>query len=92
MVWIKLSQAYLMCMIIENAGLSEQETKFVLSDVVKTKKDTLYEQMRNSMKKYLIGLNGEENDHAAGITFKKDTSFLYLNSKGRGIRPQAGSW
>ena len=64
----------------------------MLSDVDKTKKDTLYKQTRNSMKKYLIGLNGEENDHTAGITFKKDASVLYLNNRGRGIRPQAGSW
>ena len=55
----KLPQAYFMYMIIENAGLSEQETKFVLSDVDKTKKDTLYKQTRNLMKKYLIRLNGE---------------------------------
>ena len=40
----KLPQAYLMYMIIENAGLSEQEVKFVLSDVDKSKKDTLYDQ------------------------------------------------
>ena len=58
-----------MFMIIENAGLSEQEVKFVLSDVDKTKKETLYEQTRNSMKKYLIGLNGEEND-SSGILHK----------------------
>ena len=34
----KLPQPYLMFMIIENAGLSDQETKFILSDVDKSKK------------------------------------------------------
>ena len=71
----KLPQAHLMYMIIENAGLSEQETKFMLSDVDKTKKDTLYEQTRNSMKKYLIGLNGEKNNHVAGSHLRKTLQF-----------------
>ena len=87
----KLPQPYLMYMIIENAGLTEQEVKFVLSDVDKTKKDTLYDQTRNAMKKYLIGLNGEDKD-SSGIVHKPDTSVMYLNNKGRLIRPQAGSW
>ena len=47
----KLPQPYLMYMVIENAGLSEQEIKFILSDIDKTQKDTLYEQTRTSMKK-----------------------------------------
>ena len=34
----KLPQPYLMFMIIENAGLSDHETKFILSDVDKSKK------------------------------------------------------
>ena len=63
----KLPQPYLMFMIIENAGLSDQETKFILSDVDKSKKDTLYEQTRNSMKKYLIGLNGESEEDSGLI-------------------------
>ena len=78
-------------MIIENAGLSEQEVKFVLSDVDKTNKATLYEKTRNSMKKYLIGLNGEEND-SSGSLHKMDSSIMYMNSKGRLIRPQANNW
>ena len=92
----KLPQPYLMYMIIENAGLSEQEIKFILSDVDKTQKDTLYEQTRNSMKKYLIGMNGENGEESAtvepGVKLKSDHPVLYMNSRGRNLRPQAGTW
>ena len=64
-------------MIIENAGLSDQETKFVISDVEKTQKDTLYEQTRNSMKKYLIGLNSEKDD-GSGLKIVTDTPATYV--------------
>ena len=87
----KLPQPYLMFMIIENAGLSEQEIKFILSDVDKSKKDTLYDQTRNSMKKYLIGLNGEDGEEL-GLKLKTDNSVMYMNNRGRNLRPQAGSW
>ena len=87
----KLPQPYLMYLIMENAGLTDQEVKFVLSDVDKKQKDTLYEQTRVSMKKYLVGLNGETKS-SSGLTFKPDTEVMYLNNKGKFIRPQAGSW
>ena len=87
----KLPQPYLMYLIMENAGLTNQEVKFFLSDVDKKQKDTLYEQTRVSMKKYLVGINGE-NKSPAGLVFKPDTEVLYLNNKGKLIRPQAGSW
>ena len=87
----RLPQPYLMYMIIENAGLTDQETKFILSDVDKTKTDTLYEQTRVSMKKYLIGLNGETED-GSGVKLKTDSSVMFLNSKGKYVRPQAGTW
>ena len=87
----KLPEPYLMYMVMENAGLSDQEVKFVLSDVDKTKKNTLYDQTRISMKKYLVGLNSEKKD-SSGIIFKPDTEVMYLNNRGRFIRPQAGAW
>ena len=83
-------------MIIENAGLSEQEIKFILSDIDKKQKDTLYEQTRNSMKKYLIGMNGENGEESGtvepGLKLKSDHQVLYMNSRGRNLRPQAGTW
>ena len=74
-----------MYMIIENAGLSDQETKFIFSD-------TLYDQTRNSMKKYMIGLSGEESSENSGIKLKTDVPVMYMNNRGKYIRPQAGSW
>ena len=87
----KLPQPYLMFMIVENAGLSEQEIKFVLSDIDKEQKDTLYEQTRSAMKKYLIGLNSDSKESASAV-FKPEASVMYMNSRGRPIRPEAGSW
>ena len=87
----KLPEPYLMYMIIENAGLSEQEVKFILSDIDKTKKDSLYDQTRDSMKKYLIGMSSESKDNL-GFKIKEENSVMYLNNRGRYIRPQAGSW
>ena len=70
----KLPQAYLMWLVIENAEVSEQDTKLIMSGVDLTKKATLYTQAKESITKYLAG-PGSRIEGNSGIKLKSETLF-----------------
>ena len=70
----KLPQAYLMWLIIDNAEVSEQDSKLIMAGITLTTKTTLYQQAKESITKYLAG-PGSRLDTDKGIKVKNDTFF-----------------
>ena len=69
-----LPEPYLMYMLMENAGVSEQDSKMIISGVNIKEKTTLYDQTKTSMIKFLVGVGGDSPSegnptHRIGDTF-----------------------
>ena len=78
-----VSSGFIMCLFMKNAGIDQRDFKFVASGIDFTKKDTLYDQAKESMIKYFGSIGSKtESAGASGGVMDMDT----LWSRGGGNR------
>ena len=70
-----MGQIFLMYMVIEHAGVSDNEFQLVLSQIDFEAKDKLYEQAKAGMVKFMAGINSKDKKDE-GIKFKDSSTFF----------------
>ena len=76
-----MGQIFLMFMVIDHAQLTEQQFQLVLAGIDLTKKDTLYDQAKTAIIKYMAGINiGSGAGNGEGIKLKQETGAFFLKN------------
>ena len=79
-----VASGFIMCLFVKNAGIDSKDFKFVASGIDFSKKDTLYDQAKDSMIKYFGSIGSKtESSGASGSVMDMETLW---NRKGGGYR------
>ena len=71
-----MGQIFLMYMVVENAGVTEQQFQLVLSQIDLESKETLYTDAKQGLTKFFAGINFGNSNKEEGYRLKENATFF----------------